>query len=732
MTHIVEKSPKRSRQFSSSKSIEEHILTAASLIAPVWPLKTAIACNPLLNLEDQTFWEAVALSQDILLKKPTPQSQSINLELIKWLEVYLDQGQSSIKMPSKHLGFYRCWKELAAFDSRIVKTKNHLRELNKLPAAPSLAVEYLLNRLKIPKSKIDSYLQEELSQLPGWAGYIRWHSEWNQNCCQKIDLTDLIAVRLAITWILFERADFDRGDSSLPMKNRRWDRLDIESREDQFATSLINEVAKSIQKERPFKTAEAQCVFCIDVRSEPFRRQLEKTGSYETFGFAGFFGIPIEVSQDGSIAYPSCPVLLKPAWKISSNTKNASSLPAHFLKSMKALGEQIYKELKYNFGTAFPLVETVGFWSGLWMGLKAWSPGFALFLKNIFLNSTTSSLNFQSMPLNDQIHYAHSALKMMGLIKNFAPLILFCGHRSTSQNNPFASSLDCGACGGNHGGINARLLAAILNRKEVRQELLNRGIEIPKNTLFIGAEHNTTTDEVTLFEEEIHRQSDLKKLKCDLQKAANANRVNRHHLLNPTPSPLTHSEGICRSSDWSEVRPEWGLAKNSAFIVAPRKLTEDTDLQGRCFLHSYDWEIDTEGTDLETILTAPMVVAEWINTQYFFSTFDPISYGSGSKITQNVVGKIGVMQGNGSDLMHGLPMQSLYLSEDAAYHEPMRLLTLIYAPTERIDQIIQRQPLLQKLFNNGWVKVAAIDPKTRMKYKLDPKGGWKKIEEGKE
>ena len=40
-------------------------------------------------------------------------------------------------------------------------------------------------------------------------------------------------------------------------------------------------------------------------------------------------------------------------------------------------------------------------------------------------------------------------------------------------------------------------------------------------------------------------------------------------------------------------------------------------------------------------------------------------------------------------------------------HEPMRLLAVIQAPLARIDMVIDRNPILQRLFGNGWVSVAA-------------------------
>jgi hypothetical protein len=334
----------------------------------------------------------------------------------------------------------------------------------------------------------------------------------------------------------------------------------------------------------------------------------------------------------------------------------------------------------------------------------------------------------ESISLKEQIEYAQSALSMIGLTQDFAPIVIFCGHGSTVQNNPHASALNCGACGGNAGGPNARLIASILNSSQVRSELNKRGIQIPEETLFLGAEHDTTTDNVTLFSHEtaIARQPNvIERLQEDLKRAQLSNTSIRMPLLG---SLKGSKEAIRKSVDWSETRPEWGLAKNGAFVVGPRTLTENLDLKSRCFLHSYDWRSDSDGTCLETILTAPMVVAEWINTQYFFSVFNPVAFGSGSKITHSVVGKIGVMQGNGSDLMHGLPLQSIHSNDIEPYHIPMRLLTVVLAPKARIDAIVQKHATLQDLFFNQWVKLVAIDPADLKAYQLQEQGVWSEIQ----
>jgi uncharacterized protein YbcC (UPF0753/DUF2309 family) len=256
----------------------------------------------------------------------------------------------------------------------------------------------------------------------------------------------------------------------------------------------------------------------------------------------------------------------------------------------------------------------------------------------------------------------------------------------------------------------------------VRNHLAKQGITIPETTQFHAAQHNTTTDEVMIYGDNSHES--IQKIKQDLEKASEINRSIRMKQMQAVDGSAHHN--WLRSQDWAQVRPEWGLARNAAFIVAPRDITASLNLEGRCFLHSYDYTQDKKGNSLTIILTAPMVVAEWINTQYLFSTLDNVAYGGGSKITKNITGKIGIMQGNASDLMTGLPLQSVYSSDRETYHELQRLMTVVYAPRSILDSIIQEQPVLQKLFGNGWVQLACIEPDSRKKYLLNRNLTWQK------
>jgi len=89
-------------------------------------------------------------------------------------------------------------------------------------------------------------------------------------------------------------------------------------------------------------------------------------------------------------------------------------------------------------------------------------------------------------------------------------------------------------------------------------------------------------------------------------------------------------------------------------------------------------------------MTAPMVVANWINMQYYGSVVDNRRFGSGNKVLHNVVGgALGVLEGNSGDLRTGLSMQSLH-DGTRWVHEPLRLSVFLEAPEIAIDDIIAR------------------------------------------
>ncbi|RIV17712.1 DUF2309 domain-containing protein [Fibrisoma montanum] len=729
--------------------IRTKVANAATLLSPVWPLRTFIACNPLQGLEALPFEEALADGAR-LFQHPqvSPELEAVNLQVIKWCLAFTDDGQATITMPNRHKGFYRAWKDLARFDDQLHQHNRTVKNwLKALPEKAEDALLLSLDRLNVPKTNHEPFLKQTLTYLPGWAGYIKWRSQEQpaSYAACPATLVDFLAVRLAITCVIWPEAGRQQPESTPAPGILSQTVARLEKAETTYRNALLeNVLASTHQLTKPAARPDAQLVFCIDVRSEPFRRRLEALGAYETLGFAGFFGLPVRLHdfvQDK--AHDACPVLLRPRHDIYEKplTENPGQV-TRFQRGKRILTllKSFYEDLKYNFATPFALVETLGAACGVLMLGRTLAPVISVNGRRMLKETVRPPLLTEpdvvgaypehGIAPDQQVTYAETALRLMGLTSNFGKLVVFCGHGAATQNNPYASALECGACGGNHGGPNARILATLLNTPLVRARLAEKGIRIPTSTVFLAAEHNTTTDAVTLYETadaNRHHLPVLLRLKRDLTAAQAANASTRCQAFGPDADGCDPvKQTLRRSSDWAEVRPEWGLARNAAFIVGPRRLTEGLDLEGRCFLHSYDWQQDTDLSSLQTILTAPMVVAQWINSQYLFSTLDPVAYGSGSKITHNVAGKLGVMQGNASDLMHGLPLQSVYRTDDTPYHVPQRLLTVVHAPRHSIDRIIQAQKTLQTLFLNGWVTLVAIDPLENRAYRLDRLGEWQR------
>lgn len=455
--------------------------------------------------------------------------------------------------------------------------------------------------------------------------------------------------------------------------------------------------------ESPSERPSSHVVFCIDVRSEGMRRHLEAQQADETIGFAGFFGIPMRIREVGwTHDEPRCPVLVAPHTLAVERTGEADARAVERVlgRSRRRTTAAIaHGACKHAPGAPFAMAEAAGWVTG---PVAAWrtlaSP------RARAIETVPTSVEFVGADTDQRVFWAEAVLRTMGLTERFARIVVLCGHTSHTLNNAHATALDCGACGGAGGATNARAVAALLNDHAVRDGLRERGLAIPADTWFCGAVHETTTDDVTVLDGHLapagHR-AELAELEQRFRVAAERQLAARAANL-----PGVSARVRDRGRDWAQPRPEWGLAANAAFVIAPRSTTAGLDLGGRAFLHSYDAANDPDGATLEAIMTAPLVVGHWISSQYYFSTVDPDHHGAGDKLLHNPVGTIGVVSGASGDLRVGLPLQSTHVGR-TAHHQPLRLLAVIEADLMTIEAIIARNPVLQRLVSGSWIRIAA-------------------------
>ena len=754
--------------------MNQHILNsideASKVIGKTWPLYTFVASNPLSGYENSSFKEAVSLAQkhfnsnafpaaklyrqawekgdinkDVLLRllkenqlSESPEqylqliesqhpSEELNVNhdldriMAKWLSAFMDEGLAEWDMPFKTEGFYAAWRLLVIYDSEIGMTS-----LKEIPKTSVEALEHLLK--DYCEDDYVNIFAYHLAALPGWTGYINHRTESNSDWQKDypISLIDYLAARLWTAQklnvsILSERHK-ETSDNLVTKLQYIWLTAWEESWQNQLVKTLEKE---SIATQPSYKTIipDAQMVFCIDTRSELIRRHVESSGNYETYGYAGFFGIAMDYkSLNDGITRKSCPPIVSSAYSVSETAqsdKKETFLAYEKKSDTLKFGNYFLKRMKNMLPSAFGYVEGSGFFYGLSLIGRTLMPG-SIYRKNLKKASHIESMCQpdinkaiqedvvpHGIPLAEKVSIVKSAFDLMGW-KQFAPIVLFVGHGSHSANNPFSSSLDCGACAASPGRHNARMFAKLANLLDVRQALAEiHGIKIPENTVFLGAEHNTTTDDIVLFDSEVpdsHKQL-IKNLRINLLKVQQTATQDRLGANSKSVSAAQQ-----KANNWGETRPEWGLAKNAGLIVGPRNLTKNTNLDSRCFLHSYDWELDVNGMALEGIMQGPMVVTQWINNHYYFSTVDNNTYGGGTKITHNITGKFGVVQGNGGDLKMGLPLQSLFGSDDAVYHQPLRLSVMIQAPINRVSEILARNSNLKTLLDNEWIYLMVMDP----------------------
>ncbi|MEW5847317.1 MAG: putative inorganic carbon transporter subunit DabA [Myxococcota bacterium] len=512
-------------------------------------------------------------------------------------------------------------------------------------------------------------------------------------------------------------------------KHRRiWQAAYESTYRDQVLDALWQNRGRGRWKDRPTRPR-AQIAFCIDDREESFRRHVEEIDpEYETLGVAGFFGVAVHYQGlDDEAASARCPLGVNPQHHVREVAQEDAGrqMARHRSESrwQQAVSDVLW-ELRRSLVGSYFLVDLVGAVSAVpLLGRVAFPGAFddvANRVRSPMNTAVPTRLTVDAREVDgrrsgfttaEQADRVEATLRNMGLTSGFGAVVLLFGHGSISVNNPHLSAYDCGACGGNHGGPNARLFAAMANAPEVRAVLATRGIVIPDDTWFVGAEHNTCNELLTYYDTDVIPASNKQafaELVKDMEEARRRSAHERARRFrsaprNPTPErALRHVQE--RAVDLSQARPELGHATNACAVVGRRSLTRGVFLDRRAFLISYDATQDPTGSILERILMAVGPVGAGINLEYYFSTVDNLRFGCGSKVVHNVNGLLGVMDGPRSDLRTGLPKQMVEI------HEPMRLQMIVEASTETLGAIYGRQKPLQELIGNAWVHLVAVDP----------------------
>jgi uncharacterized protein YbcC (UPF0753/DUF2309 family) len=488
------------------------------------------------------------------------------------------------------------------------------------------------------------------------------------------------------------------------------------------------------------KDALAQLFFCIDDREESMRRHIEEVSPQVlTYGVVGFFGIDMKYSSlknDRLIA--QCPPVVTPSRIVTevSMEQEKGSIFQKFNNFLGITDLAFYYQSRTLFrGVLTTLV--LGTMSIIPMFLQVFFPENAKKIKSRIFSTVTpepkTSIHIEKTDdlhgydVNEQTAIVKNIFDQCGLRTNFSELVVLLAHGSSSTNNPFKQAYGCGACGGNAGIPNSRAFAKMANDKRVRENLKQFGIIVPENTRIVSGFHDTCTDDTFFFdtedlsEESQRRLTEVKKVLAEASRRNALERCQRFSLREAKVNADAAKQHVHeRALDPAQPRPEYGHSRNALAIVAKRDLTHGLFLNRRAFLHTYDWEIDPEGTILANVVIGGVPVACNINMDYYFSLVDNDNFGCGSKLPLNLTALLGVMTGSQGDLRIGLARQMVEI------HEPVRCMTIIEAPFERVQKLFEGHKRLSNIMHQHWLRLAVHDPITD-KWWIYTHKSWKEI-----
>ncbi len=699
-----------------------------------------------LNQGELNHWHNISDLLDAERENKVAWRDEITHQISQFCAAYFQYDGPLKPMHADHEnGLYETWLQVIQKDKGVAilmgepKLNHYFKQLTHDTTA---LFSQAIDELGIDDDILENYMFSLLLEVNGWASWIAYQNFHDKKSHAGVSMFDFLAIRLAWELVLW-RYHCDKSGETMRKLNFQWSQekallprvIDQHQQAQEalwvwqaaleiaYQESIVRDLSKQTQESQTEVdiSPELQAVFCIDVRSEVMRRALEaQSEKIQTFGYAGFFGMPIEYAQHSKYSSrPQLPGLIQAPYSVEEDAYNIDVIQGEHARTSNRKAR--FSEWSQQPSSTFSMVESLGLFYGFKLLKSAFKFNGEKKGKTEFSAHSVWSLKKGHSPvtLMEKTSLIASALKGIGLTEKFSRTVLIVGHGSEGVNNPHQHSLNCGACGGQSGELNVRVFCQLANDKTIRHALLSEGIAIPEKTQFVPTLHNTTTDELVVL-----NQAELDEtISAWLAHAQTASQQERAEKLGLNRQDTQLSTKIVqRSQDWSQVRTEWGLANNAAFFIGPRSLTYGLDLQGRAFLHDYDWRRDLDVELLNSIMSAPMIVTNWINMQYNASVTDNLKFGSGNKVLHNVVGgNIGVFEGNGGDLRIGLSKQSLHDGEKWM-HQPLRLSVFIAAPREAIEKIIHANEDIRHLVDNHWLYILQVSEHTKQVHQYGNKG----------
>jgi uncharacterized protein YbcC (UPF0753/DUF2309 family)/MFS superfamily sulfate permease-like transporter len=652
--------------------------------------------------------------------------------LFRILASYLDQGIALWHFPFEDQGLISAVRKL---EENSFTSFFRSKRAKQLLSAEDLSLKKLLDLVVGQPAFYENYLFDQQFAHKGWSGFVAAVEGTPDTLLyqKKVSLHDLLLLELLLE---VDALDTVLGSKWQPLAAGRTDTPENYFADDSASEreevlklwqcafemdyyddvlSGLDQLAKKPQLERPVAPS-FQSLFCIDDREDSLRRHLEEVDpNCQTLGAPGYYGAAIYFQPFGGKFYEkNCPAPVTPRHLIKEVAVTTTRSRGHF-----------HDNRSHTIFRGFLATLSLGLWASVRLILDQFRPQMRpdiadafshmdpageLLIENVDPNQKENGLQV-GYTVPEMADVVAGILTSIGLTDNFAPLVYVVAHGSSSANNPHHGAHDCGACSGRPGAINARVFAFMANHPEVRLLLQKRSLHLPAGLQFIGGMHDTASDEIRWYDEQIltaESASLHRKHVATFETALDLNARERSRRF----ASIDHTRDIKkvrrdiknRSVSYFEPRPELGHGTNALCYVGNRARMKNLFLDRRAFLQSYDYLQDPDGTVLTKVMAPLPIVCGGINLEYYFSRMDIEKMGSGTKLPHNVMGLFGVANSSDGDLRTGLPLQMI------ENHDPVRLLMIVEQRPEILMKVIKADRAIYDWFDKGWIHLVALSP----------------------